>query len=143
MKDVLEYKGFAGSVHFRAEDNLLFGKIEGISDLVSFEGQSVTELRTAFEKAVDEYIELCKSLGKRTRKSYRGSFNVRISPELHLGAAEAAIRSGLSLNQFVERAIRHEVEAAEQEQAAERTRPYSGETRPSRSSSSKNPKKTD
>ena len=129
MKDVLEYKGFAGSVHFRAEDNILFGKIEGISDLVSFEGRSVSELRASFEKAVDEYIELCKSLGKKTRKSYRGSFNVRISPELHLEAAETAIRSGISLNQFVERAIRHEVESAEQEQAAERTRPYSGEAR--------------
>ena len=30
MKNTLKYKGFIGSVSFEDEDNILFGKIEGI-----------------------------------------------------------------------------------------------------------------
>ena len=44
MKDILQYKDFIGSVHFDADDEVFFGKIEGIDDLISFEGSSVTEL---------------------------------------------------------------------------------------------------
>ena len=44
MKDVLNYKGFIGSVHFSADDKVFFGKVEGINDLVTFEGETVKEL---------------------------------------------------------------------------------------------------
>ena len=33
-----------------------FGKIEGIEDLISFEGISVAELKESFEKAVEEEV---------------------------------------------------------------------------------------
>ena len=64
MKDVLTYKGFIGSVHFSAEDKVFHGKIEGIDDLVTFEGQSVDELLKAFHEEVDDYIKHCKEIGK-------------------------------------------------------------------------------
>jgi len=57
MKDVLNYKGFIGSVHFSADDNVFFGKIEGINDLVIFEGETVKELTDAFHYVVDEHIK--------------------------------------------------------------------------------------
>ena len=38
MNNSLKYKGFYASVFFSDEDNLLFGKIEGIDDLIMFEG---------------------------------------------------------------------------------------------------------
>jgi len=109
MKDVIVYNNFIGSVHFSTEDEIFFGKIEGIADLVTFEGESVKKLKKAFEEAVEDYIELCDSTGKAIYKSYKGSFNIRISPELHKKAVEIAQISGLSLNQFVENAIEHEV----------------------------------
>ena len=96
MKDILTYKGYIGTVHFSAEDDVFYGKIEGIRDLVSFEGQSVDELKKAFQEAVEDYLEFCKQIGKRPEKSYKGSFNIRISPEIHrqaiinLPAAETA-----------------------------------------------------
>lgn len=37
---------------------------------------------------------------------YKGSFNVRIHPELHRRAALEAERGHMPLNQYVERAIR-------------------------------------
>jgi len=54
---------------------------------------------------------MCKEAGKEPQKSYKGSFNIRISPELHRTAAVIASKEGISLNAFVERAIFDEVGA--------------------------------
>lgn len=105
MKDILQYKDFVGSVHYDADDEIFFGKIEGIEDLVSFEGESVSELKTAFEDAVNDYISLCKENGKKIEKSYKGSFNVRISPEIHKKAKLLSMMQGISLNQFIQKAV--------------------------------------
>lgn len=64
----LEYKGYLGTVEFSAEDNCLFGKIIGITDLISYEAQEVSELKEAFEEAVNDYLDTCKELGKETIK---------------------------------------------------------------------------
>ena len=45
-----------------------------------------------FGKAVEDYLELCNLNGKEPEKVYKGSFNVRISPELHKQAAQRTIR---------------------------------------------------
>lgn len=109
MKNILRTGGFIGSVHFSAEDDCFFGKIEGIDDLVTFEGQSVHELKKAFLEAVDDYAELCRIKGKKPHKSYKGSFNIRIGPVLHKKAAQKSLLLGMSLNQFVQKAIEREV----------------------------------
>ena len=109
MKDVLQYKGFIGSVHFSAEDECFFGKIEGIDDLITFEGRNVSELRKAFQEAVEDYTELRNMTGKPAHKSYKGSFNVRVTPELHRKAAQKSLLLGISLNQLVQKAIEEEV----------------------------------
>ena len=109
MKDILRYKGFIGSVRFSAGDDCFCGKLEGIDDLVTFEGQDVQSLKKAFQEAADYYIELCRSMGKPLQKSYRGSFNIRITPELHKRAAQKSLMLGISLNQFVQKAIEKEV----------------------------------
>ena len=57
MKDILTYKGFIGSVHFSTNDRVFFGKIEGINDLVTYEGTTVDELENAFHFEVDEHIQ--------------------------------------------------------------------------------------
>jgi len=41
MNNVLTYKGYIGSVQFSSEDNVFFGKVEGINDLIAFEGESI------------------------------------------------------------------------------------------------------
>ena len=109
MKDVLTYKGFIGSVHFSAGDKVFHGKIEGIDDLVTFEGRSVGELLKAFHVEVDEYIKLCKEHGKEAMRSYKGGFNVRVTPEIHRRAVETAIKKGMSLNQLAQKAIEKEL----------------------------------
>jgi predicted HicB family RNase H-like nuclease len=109
MKDVLRYKDFIGSVHFSAADECFFGRIEGIDDLVTFEGQDVDELKRAFREAVEDYAGLCRAAGKPLQKSYKGSFNVRMTAELHQKAARRSALLGISLNQLVQRAVEREV----------------------------------
>jgi predicted HicB family RNase H-like nuclease len=109
MKDLLQFKNFFGSVHFSSDDAVFFGKIEGINDLVTFEGKTVEEINKSFKEAVNDYIDICKQAEKEPFKFYKGSFNVRISPELHKKAVKKSISNGISLNQLVQNAIEHEV----------------------------------
>jgi len=109
MKNVMTYKSFIGSVQFSAKDSTFHGKIEGINDLITFEGSSVSELTKAFHEAVDDYITLCKEANKKALKSCKGSFNVRIPAELHGKALQRAAMEGISLNQFVKETIQKEV----------------------------------
>ncbi|HOT75066.1 MAG TPA: type II toxin-antitoxin system HicB family antitoxin [Candidatus Wallbacteria bacterium] len=109
MKDVLTYKEFIGVIHFSSKDDMFYGKIEGINDLVTFEGNSVSELKNSFKEPVDDYIELCQKAKKEPIKSFKGTFNVRLTPELHKKAFKLATTEGISLNQFVQKAIEHEV----------------------------------
>lgn len=66
--NVMEYKGYTGTVEFSAENNILFGKVTGINGLVSYEGESVSELCKDFESAVDDYLEMCKENGIEPQK---------------------------------------------------------------------------
>jgi len=38
MSDFLTYKGYLGTVNFSAEDEVFYGKVHGINDLITFEG---------------------------------------------------------------------------------------------------------
>ena len=107
MKKELSYKGYYGSVEYSLEDDVLYGKVIGIKGLLSYEGQTLDELRKDFQGVIDEYLEDCKVQGIMPQKSYKGSFNVRITPELHMKAASQAE----SLNSLVEKAIKKYVNA--------------------------------
>ncbi len=109
MTDKLLYKEFIGTVHFSAKDSVFYGKVEGINDLVTFEGDNVQDLKTSFEEAVEDYIALCAELGKEPMKSFKGSFNVRITPKLHSKAFKFASLKGTSLNQLVSEAIEEKI----------------------------------
>jgi predicted HicB family RNase H-like nuclease len=105
MNDILEYKGYYANLHFSSEDEVFYGKLLGIDDLVNFEGASVKELKKAFHEAVEDYLETCKELGKEPNKTYKGTFNVRITTDLHKEAANFAAIHNISLNDFVKTAI--------------------------------------
>ncbi len=108
--NILEYKDFIGTVNYSDEDECFYGKIEGINDLVTFEGSAVKDLKRAFKASVDDYLELCKELNKEPYKSVKGSFNIRIEPKLHYSAIYTALKKGISLNQFVAEAIKDNVD---------------------------------
>ena len=111
MNNTMEYKGYIGSVEFSEEDALFYGKVLGIRALISYEGTNAAELVTDFHGAVDDYLELCAQSGTEPEKAYKGSFNVRISPELHKQAVIAAMSHNMSLNSFVETSIQQALHA--------------------------------
>ncbi|GMO41721.1 MAG: hypothetical protein Ta2F_17700 [Termitinemataceae bacterium] len=87
MKNYLHYKGYVGSVEFSAEDEVFYGKVAGIKNLISFEGDSVDAITKDFHNAVDEYLSFCNENGNEPEVPFKGSFNVRIGSELHRKAA--------------------------------------------------------
>jgi predicted HicB family RNase H-like nuclease len=105
MNDILQYKTYYASVHFSAADEVFYGKILGINDLVSFEGSSVKELKKAFKEAVEDYLETCSEIGKTPDKTYKGTFNVRVSSALHKEASLFAAVHNMTLNEFVKTAL--------------------------------------
>ncbi len=104
-KNILEYKGYHTKVEFNTEDMVIRGKIEGINDLVNFECDYANEVEKEFYEAVDDYLEFCREVGKEPDREYKGTFNVRIKPELHKLLYNKAMQNGESLNAAVERAI--------------------------------------
>jgi len=111
MNNSLEYKGYIGTVEYSASDNVLFGKVIGVKSLISYEGDSIQSIREDFEGAIDDYLELCLKKNIEPEKTYKGSFNIRISPELHKTLALYAALRKQSLNMTIEKALKKFVEA--------------------------------
>lgn len=109
MSNTMEYKGYVGSVEFSEEDGIFFGKVMGLRALLSYEGSTASELVSDFHGAVDDYLALCAEEGTEPEKSYKGSFNIRISPELHKKLALSAAAQQMSLNSFIEHALSNAV----------------------------------
>ena len=110
MSNTMEYKGYLGSVEFSESDGCFFGKVMGIRALISYEGTNAKELVEDFHAAVDDYLALCEAEGTAPEKAYKGSFNVRVSPELHKRAVAYAAAHQMTLNGFVESSMRMALE---------------------------------
>jgi len=108
---IVTYRGYQGSVTY--EDGALIIRVLHIRDFVSDECESATEVEKAFQELVEEYLADCAKLGKEPDRPFKGSFNVRVEPELHRQAAMKAAEGGCSLNDFVASAIREHVKRAE------------------------------
>lgn len=109
MNSMLEYKGYHADIKFDADDEIFIGEVFGIADSLNFHGQSVSEIKEMFHQSIDNYLQLCKEIGKEPEKEFKGTFNVRISSENHKRAALAARKKNITLNQFVSNAIEHEL----------------------------------
>ena len=105
MSKMMEYKGYHARIEYDGEDGLFIGRVFGIVDSLNFHGTSVEELERTFHQSIDNYLQMCAEKGKTPDKEFRGSFNVRISPELHRGIALKAAQKGVSLNQYVQSAL--------------------------------------
>ncbi len=109
--NTLNYKGYTAKIEFDSEDDIFFGNIIGIRDIVGFHGENVSELKNAFIEAVDFYLESSKKSGRKSDKPFSGKFLVRVDSELHGKIAQSAVNSGQSINKWVETALHHAVEA--------------------------------
>ena len=111
MDNTITYRGYVGSIEISEEDDVIFGKVLGISDLISYEGVSCSDLIRDFHEAVDDYLATCVAEGVEPEVPYKGSFNVRVTPALHEQLARYAIGCGRSLNSCVQEALERYVAA--------------------------------
>ena len=98
---ILTYKGYQGRFDYDADADIFHGDVLHISDVVTFQGRSIDELKTALADSIEDYFDLCKEVGKAPQKPFSGRFNVRLTPELHQKAAQSAAFEGMSLNNWI------------------------------------------
>jgi predicted HicB family RNase H-like nuclease len=98
---MMEYKGYVGKVEFDDEAGIFHGEVLDTRDVITFQGRSVDELKTAFQESIDDYLAFCKQRGEQPNKPFSGQFITRIPPELHRQVNLAASTSGKSLNAWV------------------------------------------
>ena len=101
MKNHMTYKDYFGSVNFSEEDEVFHGKIEFIKALITYEGTDVKSLKKAFHEAVDDYLEICEAQGRKPEKIFKGSFNIRIKPEIHRQISIMAAEKDINVNKFI------------------------------------------
>ena len=98
---MMEYKGYLGKVEFDDEANIFHGEIINLRDVITFEGDSVKDLKKAFHDSVDDYLDFCKERGESPEKPFSGKFLVRIDPALHQKIVTHARIENKSLNSWV------------------------------------------
>ena len=108
MNNALTYQGYSARIEFSSEDECFIGQLAGIKDTIGFHGETVSELKQAFEEAVDDYLATCEKVGKSPQKPYSGKLMLRLRPELHAAVATAAELSGQSINQWASEALNRE-----------------------------------
>ncbi len=99
--NAMTYKGYAARIEYSSEDGCFVGHLSGIRDVVGFHGDSVAELRKAFEEAVDDYLETCEKIGSKPEEPYSGELTLHLPPEIHATVALAAESVGKTVDQWV------------------------------------------
>ncbi|NLK46872.1 MAG: type II toxin-antitoxin system HicB family antitoxin [Treponema sp.] len=103
---MMEYKGYIRIVEYDSEAKLFHGDVVNTRDVITFQGTTVEEIERAFSESIEDYISWCKEEGIEPEKPYSGKFNLRLSPELHREIAITAKKMNVSINNFVEKAIK-------------------------------------
>jgi len=99
---MMEYKGYVGQVSFDDDADLFHGEVVNTRDVITFQGQSVEEIRQAFHESIDEYLQWCKERNKVPDKPFSGKLIIRIPPALHRSIFLSANQEGKSINKWIE-----------------------------------------
>ena len=109
--DRLEYKGYLGSLEYSKEDNCLFGKVLGLPNaLISYEGDTATELYNDFKEGIEHYLTHCKEEGVEPQKPCEIEICISIPSELYSRIVKYTENHGISIDAFVCDAIERRLE---------------------------------
>ncbi|MDM7950058.1 type II toxin-antitoxin system HicB family antitoxin [Hydrogenophaga sp.] len=98
--NTMQYQGYTARIEFDERDSIFVGRVLGLRSIISFHGDTVAQLRSEFEAAVDDFLQDCKAQGIKPEKPASGKLMLRVPPEVHGAAIVAAQASGKSLNQW-------------------------------------------
>jgi predicted HicB family RNase H-like nuclease len=101
----MSHRGYTGSVEYSAPDRVFHGKLNGIRDIITYEGTTVDELETSFRETVDDYLAYCAEEGMEPQRPYSGRFVLRLSSEMHGEISAASRMAKESMNTWVQGAI--------------------------------------
>ena len=103
----MTHDGYVATVELDEEAGLFHGEVVNTRDVLTFQGRTLDELRTAFADTIGDYLDWCRERGKEPERPYSGNFTVRITPDLHRRIATAAAKAGKSVNGFVAETLEH------------------------------------
>lgn len=107
---MLERKGYTGELEFDDGAETCHGEVFGLKDVVTFEGESVEEIKRAFRESVDDYLEFCAERGEVLDRPFTGQYRLRIPPDSHRSASMLSPRDGISLNEWILQSIAEKAE---------------------------------
>lgn len=102
---MLTYKGYSGQIEVDTEAGLLFGRVLGIRDVITFKGKTVEEAVQAFQDSIDDYLEFCQERGEEPNKPFSGKLPFRTTPERHRQVYTAAQKAGKSINAWMDEVL--------------------------------------
>ena len=102
---MMEYKGYRAAVSYDTDGKVLHGEVVGTRDVIFFEAESVADLEKEFKLSIDDYLAACAERGRQPDKRFSGRVPLRLRPEVHRAATEAAHSEGKSLNAWLSEAI--------------------------------------
>jgi predicted HicB family RNase H-like nuclease len=105
MKNIMEIDGHKAVISFDPDIGMFRGEFLGLSGGADFYATDVQGLLNEGRMSLKIYLQACEERGISPFKRYSGKFNVRIPPDLHADIVTAAEASGMSLNQWVEKAF--------------------------------------
>jgi len=108
----MKYKTYIGRVEYDDEAKIFHGEVIGLKDIITFQGTSVEELEQSFKDSIDDYLAFCKERGEKPEKPFSGTFNVRLSPDLHARLVLNAQMMGVSLNSYIKHTLTQVVQHA-------------------------------
>jgi predicted HicB family RNase H-like nuclease len=97
----MTHDGYLATLEIDEDAGVIHGRVVNARAVLTFEGETLAELRTAFADTIEDYREWCKERGAEPEKPYSGTLSLRIAPELHRRVAEQAAKVGESINQFI------------------------------------------
>lgn len=66
MNNILKYKGYTAKIEYSPDDEVLFGRVLNIPDIVTFHAENAKDLKTEMAGMIDFYLESHK--GKAVKK---------------------------------------------------------------------------
>jgi predicted HicB family RNase H-like nuclease len=101
----MKYKKYVATIEIDPNEGIIYGRVHGLKDSISFHTNDPARIKDEFHAAVDDYIAFCEDLGEKPEKPFNGSMLVRTTPEVHRQIAMAAIEAGKTQGQLVEDAV--------------------------------------
>ncbi|MBS0643031.1 MAG: type II toxin-antitoxin system HicB family antitoxin [Proteobacteria bacterium] len=100
--NTMQYEQYEALVTYDEDAEIFHGEVTNLRDVVTFQGQSVEELKRAFAESIADYRAFCHERGETPEEPYSGQIVVRVQPPLHRAVVSAAKQAGISVNDWVE-----------------------------------------